>query len=290
MARSLWSGAISFGLVNVPVKLVSATQDHDIHFHQIDRKTQSRVRYKVVASGSDDEVPRENIVKGYEIGPDQYVTVKPEELDSLMPEKSRSIDISDFVDLDDIDPVYYDRPYYLLPEETAAKAYRLLVKAMDKSRKVGIARFVMRNKEYLVAIRATQGVLCAEIMRFADEVILPDQLQGVPSGDKVNEKELAVARQLIEALAGKFEPGKYRDDYRQRVEELIHKKAEGSEITVASPVAEPRRVIDLMAALKASLEEARRAHGGHRNEPLIRGRHATGAGHPHPHRRRRKSA
>ena len=290
MPRSLWSGAISFGLVTVPVKLVPATREHDIRFHQLDSKSRSRIRYKLVASSDQHEVPREQVVKGYEVGPDQYVVVEPKELAALAPEKTRRIDISDFVDLEQIDPVYYQRPYYLIPDETGAKAYRLLVEAMTQSSKVAIARMVMHNKEYLVALRPVQGVLCVETLHFADEVIMPSELEGVPRAIKIADKELAMAQQLIGSLQADFEPEKYHDEYRTALEDMIHKKAEGIEVVAPAEAPKPGRAINLMEALKASLEQAKKAEGkAAPRAPSPAGqKHAAARSSPHP--RRRKSA
>jgi DNA end-binding protein Ku len=254
MPRAIWSGAISFGLVNIPVKLYSAVSRKTVRFHQIDAESGTRVRQKRVGADGE-EVPYEQIVKGYEIGPDRYVTITPEELEALEPQKTRSIDIEDFVELDDIDPMYYDHPYYLAPDTGAAKAYRLLVDAMEDSGKVAIARVVLRSKESLVAIRPREGVLAMETMLFADEVIPPDSLDEL-SGDgepETSERELAMARQLIESLSSDFEPEKYRDEYRERVLDLIERKAQGETVVVEAPAEEPQKVPDLMAALEASI-------------------------------------
>ena len=213
MPRAIWSGAISFGLVNIPVKLYSAVSRKTVRFHQIDAESGARVRQKRVGADGE-EVAYEQIVKGYEIGPDRYVTITPEELESLEPQKTRTIDIEDFVDLEDIDPIFYDHPYYLAPDTGAAKAYRLLVDAMEDSGKVANARVVLRSKEHLVAIRPRAGVLAMETMLFADAVISPDALDEL-SGDgevETSERELAMAKQLIESLTSEFEPDKYRDE------------------------------------------------------------------------------
>jgi DNA end-binding protein Ku len=259
MPRAIWSGAISFGLVNIPVKLYSAVSRKTVRFHQIDAESGGRVRQKRVGPDGD-EVAYEQIVKGYEIGPDRYVTITPEELESLEPEKTRTIDIEDFVDLDDIDPIFYDHPYYLAPDTGAAKAYRLLVDAMEQAGKVAIARVVLRSKEHLVAIRPRSGVLAMETMLFADEVIPPDALDEL-SGDgevKTSDRELAMAKQLIESLTSDFEPEKYRDEYRERVLDLIERKAQGETIVIEEPAAEPEQVPDLMAALEASIAGAKK--------------------------------
>jgi DNA end-binding protein Ku len=258
MPRAIWSGAISFGLVNIPVKLYSAVSRKTVRFHQIDAESGARVRQKRVG-GDGEEVAYEQIVKGYEIGPDRYVTISPEELESLEPQKTRTIDIEDFVELEDIDPMFYDHPYYLAPDTGAAKAYRLLVDAMDSAGKVAIARVVLRSKEHLVAIRPRSGVLAMETMLFADEVISPDALDEL-SGDgevETSDRELAMAQQLIESLTSEFEPEKYRDEYRERVLDLIERKAQGETVVIEAPAEEPAKVPDLMAALEASIASAK---------------------------------
>ena len=258
MPRAIWSGAISFGLVNIPVKLYSAVSRKTVRFHQIDAESGARVRQKRVG-GDGEEVGYEQIVKGYEIGPDRYVTITPEELESLEPQKTRTIDIEDFVDLEDIDPMFYDHPYYLAPDTGAAKAYRLLVDAMEDSGKVAVARVVLRSKEHLVAIRPRSGVLAMETMLFADEVISPDSLDELSGDGEVatSDRELAMAKQLIESLTSEFEPEKYRDEYRERVLDLIERKAQGETVVVEAPAEEPAKVPDLMAALEASIATAK---------------------------------
>jgi DNA end-binding protein Ku len=259
MPRAIWSGAISFGLVNIPVKLYSAVSKKTVRFHQIDAESGGRVRQKRVGPDGD-EIPYEQIVKGYEIGPDRYVMIAPEELEALEPQKTRTIDIEDFVDLEQIDPIYYDHPYYLAPDTGAAKAYRLLVDAMEDSGKVAVARIVLRSKEHLVAIRPRDGALAMETMLFADEVIPAESLEELASADgdvQTSDRELAMANQLIESLASDFEPGKYRDEYRERVLDLIERKAQGETIVIEEPAAEPEKVPDLMAALEASIASAK---------------------------------
>src|SRR5215210_7451807 len=254
MARSMWSGAISFGLVNVPIKLYSAVSKKTVRFHQLNGETGSRIAQKRVDSMTGEEVPYENLVKGYELTKDRYVLINPDELETLEPEKSRTIDIEDFVDLA---PVYYDHPYYLVPDKGAAKAYGLLLNAMKDSGRVAIARVILRSKEQLVAIRPDRdgSVLMMETMIFADEVVPKDDLDGLPDAEelKVSDREVAMAQQLIESLTGEFEPSRYRDEYREKVLDLIERKAAGEEITAAPEVAAPAKVPDLMAALEASL-------------------------------------
>jgi DNA end-binding protein Ku len=263
MPRAIWSGAISFGLVNIPVKLYSAVSRKTVRFHQIDAESGQRIRQMRV-NPDGEEVPYEQIVKGYEIGPDRYVTINPDELDSIAPEKSRTIDIEDFVDLEEIDPIFFDHPYYLAPDKGSAKAYKLLVDAMAESGKVAIARVVLRSKENLVAIRPRDGVLAMETMLFADEVIDPDSFDELADGakGKTSERELKMAQQLIESLTSEFEPDKYRDEYRERVLEMIERKAQGETIKIEAPAEEPKKVPDLMAALEASIAAAKSPGGG----------------------------
>jgi len=256
MARSMWSGAISFGLVNVPVKLYSAVSRKTVRFHQLNGKTGHRIAQKRVDSGTNEEVTYDDIVKGYELTKEHYVVITPDELEGLDPERSRTIDIEDFVDLADIDPIYYDHPYYLVPDKGAAKAYGLLLHAMEASEKVAVARVVLRSKEQLVAIRpAPGGVLMMETMIFADEVVEPGDIDDLPKAKdlKVSDREVKMAQQLIDSLSSEFEPEKYRDEYREKVLELIERKAAGEEIAVQPEAPEPKKVPDLMAALEASL-------------------------------------
>lgn len=260
MARSIWSGAISFGLVNVPVKLYSAVSRKTVRFHQLHEKTGGRIKQKRVDAQTDEEVPYEEIVKGYEIGDDRYVVITPEELESLDPEKTRTIDIIDFVDLEEIDPIFYDHPYYLAPGQGAEKPYNLLREAMERVGKVAIAKVVIRSKESLVAIRAAGPLLSMSTMLFHDEVVSPDAIDELPDEEKaakVSKREVEMAEQLIGSLTAEFDPTKYRDEYRDRVLDLIERKAEGEEITIQAPSQEPAKVPDLMAALEASIKAAR---------------------------------
>ena len=259
MPRSIWTGAISFGLVTVPVKLYSAVQRKTVRFHQLNAKTGVRIQQRRVDPTTGEEVPYEDLVKGYELTPDRYVVVEPGELEALDPRKTKTIDIEDFVDLDEIDPIYYDHPYYLAPGQGGAKPYRLLVEAMRDAGKVAIARVVIRSKEQLVAIRPMDEVLAMATMVFADEVVDPARLDEVPAADEIETtaREVDMARQLIDSLAAPFEPGKYRDTYRDEVLELVERKAQGEEIAVQPVADEPGPVPDLMAALKASLDQVR---------------------------------
>jgi DNA end-binding protein Ku len=257
MPSAIWSGSISFGLVAVPIRVVSATKSRDVRFNQLEEGTNARIRYRKVSEASGDEVSNDQIRKGYEIAPGQYVVVDDEEIKALAPKSSRMIEIEDFVNLDDIDPVYFEQPYYLTPDATAVKPYRLLVEAMTELRKVAIGRVVMRSKESLVAIRPVDGILCLETMRYADEVLPQEGL--IPedaAATEPSERELAMARQLVETLSGSFDPEKYHDEYREQLRELIDRKAAGEEIVAEPTVEEPGKVLDLMSALEASLARA----------------------------------
>ena len=266
MARSIWTGAISFGLVTVPVKLYSAVNRKTVRFHQLSGTTGVRIAQKRVDPSTGEEVPYDDIVKGFEIGPDRYVVIEPGELEALDPKKTKTIEIEDFVDLADIDPILYDHPYYLAPGPGGAKPYRLLLEAMRESGKVAIAKVVIRQKEQLVAIRPMGGdVLGMATMIFADEVIDPERIDELDATREVevNDRELQIAKQLVESLSGDFEPDKYHDTYREEVLALIERKAAGEEIAVQperEEAAEP--VPDLMAALKASLDAVRERDGG----------------------------
>src|SRR5215213_4847360 len=266
MARSIWTGAISFGLVTVPVKLYSAVSRKNVRFHQLNGPTGMRIQQKRVDPSTGEEVAYDDIVKGFEIGPDRYVIIEPGELEALDPKKTRTIEIEDFVDLTDIDPIMYDHPYYLAPGAGGAKPYRLLLEAMRESGKVAIAKVVIRQKENLVAIRPMDGdVLGMATMIFADEVVDPERIDELDAAREVevNDRELSIAKQLVESLAGDFEPDKYKDSYREDVLALIERKAAGEEIAV-QPAREEEAgpVPDLMAALKAILDAVRERDGG----------------------------
>ncbi len=255
MPRSIWSGSISFGLVNVPVKLYTAVSLKTVHFHQLHDADGSRIQQKRFCVADGEEVPYEHIVKGYEISPGRYVVVEPEELEALDPKKTRMIEIEQFVDAAEIDPILYDQPYYLAPGAGAAKAYRLMLEAMRDAGKVAIARVVLRQKGHLVALRAQEDVLVMETLVFADEVVAPSSLDELADAAvDVAERELKVARQLIEMLSGPFDAAQYRDDYREAVLALIDRKVAGEEVAVAPEVPAAPAAPDLMAALQASVE------------------------------------
>jgi DNA end-binding protein Ku len=256
MPRAIWTGSISFGLLNVPVKLYSAVSKKSVSFRELRADDGSRIRHKRVAEADGEEVPYEEIVKGYEISPEQYVVLTREELEELDPKKTRAIEIQDFVDLDEIDPIYFNHPYYLGPDKGAEKAYALLVKAMADSNKVAIARFVLRNKENLAAIRAMDKVLTMATMRFADEVVSTKEIEDVvqDGAEKPEKRELEMAKSLIDSLADDFDPSKYKDEYREELLSLIERKAKGEAVVEAvSEEPKPTKAPDLMAALEESL-------------------------------------
>ena len=264
MPRAIWSGSISFGLVNIPVKLYSAVSRKTVHFNQLDSRTRSRIKQKRVSAEDGTEVPYDQIVKGYELAGGSYVVVTDDELAALDPKAVRTIDIDEFVDLVDIDPVFYDAAYYLAPDKSS-KPYALLARAMEETGKVGIAKFVMRTKQYLAAVRPKDGHLLLSTMVYADEVNDPFEIPELTDADDVElgERELLMATQLIESLSADFEPGKFQDSYREAVLGLIERKAAGEEIVAPAAAAEPDRVVDLMAALEASVAAAKDARTRH---------------------------
>lgn len=267
MPRAIWSGAISFGLVTIPVRLYSAVSAKRVSFNNLDPATGSRVKQRWVSAADGSEVSRSDMIRGYEISKDNYVTITDEELESLDPEVSRSIDIVEFVDLDEIDPVFYASAYYLAPDELAAKAYKVLTMSLNEADKVGIARMVMRQKEYVAAVRPAGDYLMLSTMVYADEI---NAATGIDEFDKVEaatvtEAEIEMAKSLIDSLSAEFEPQKYEDTYRVRVLEMIERKAAGEETVIAdAPAAvDDGKVVDLMAALEASVAAAKVARGRH---------------------------
>ncbi len=264
MPRPIWSGAISFGLVSIPVKLFNAVSRKSVSFNQLDSRDNQRIRYRKVNAETGEEVPDDVIVKGYEITKGHYVVVDPDDLEQFLPTATRSIDLDEFVDLAEIDPLFYDSPYYLAPDKVV-KPYALLARAMEEAGKVGVGRFVMRNKEYVAAVRPVDGRLVLSTMVHADEVVDPasiDELDDVADVE-ISPKELQMAEQLVESLAGDFEPSRYRDEYREQVLELIEKRAAGEEIEMPERAPTAPQVVDLMAALEASVKAAKDARRRH---------------------------
>jgi len=264
MARPVWSGTISFGLVAIPVKLFHAVRRQSVSFNQLDERNMARIRYRKVNAESGEEVGDDHIVKGYEISKGRYVLVDPDDLEAFMPVATKSVDLEEFVDLADIDPVYFDTAYHLAPDGPP-KPYVLLARAMEASGKVAIGRFVMRNKQYTAAIRAEDGRLVMSTLSYADEVIDPadiDELKGLEAVE-VTDREVAMAEALVASLEADFEPEKYRDEYREEVMALIQMKADGQEFEVPEAAAEKPKVVDIMAALEASVAAAKEARTRH---------------------------
>jgi DNA end-binding protein Ku len=262
MARTIWKGSLNFGLVNVPVGLYPATQDKTIHFNQFEEGTSDRIRYKKVNERTGQEVETGKIVKGVDLGGGEYVIMTDEELAAAAPEKSRLIEITDFVDLDKIDPVFFRTTYYLAPEgEAANKAYSLLRQVMRNANKVAIGTLVMRNKEYPVAIRPDDDVLKLETMYFADEIRSPSrELPDLPDAVELSDREVDMAQLLLESMENEWDPNRYHDTHRQKVEALVEAKRQGNEIVEGTPE-QPAKVVDLMEALSASIRSVKSNQG-----------------------------
>src|SRR5919109_3558540 len=266
-ARAIWTGSISFGLVNVPVRLYTATEQKDVRFHEFDQRSGKRIRHKRVVEGSGREMDYENVAKGYEVSKGRYVVLERGELEAADPEKTRTIEISEFVELAEIDPIFFEKSYYLGPEKDkgAKRAYALLFRALEEADMVAVARFVMRSKEYLAALRAGDGLLVLETMFFPNEIREPKStVAGLPLNVKVESRDLDMAKRLVRGLTAEWEPSKYKDRYRQRVLSLIKRKQEGKEI-VAEPAEDREPPTDLMDALRASVEEMKKKKKGSRS-------------------------
>jgi DNA end-binding protein Ku len=264
MPRPIWSGTISFGLIAIPIKLFNAVKHKGVSFNQLDERTMSRIRYRKVSDETGEEVPDEHIVKGYEVSKGRYVLVDPDELEPFIPAATRTVELEEFVELTEIDPIYFESAYYVAPDSNP-KPYVLLARAMEEAGKVAIGRFVMRNKQYTAAIRATEGRLMMSTLAYADEVVQPesiDELAGLDDVD-VSAREVKMAEALVDSLTDEFSPDKYRDDYREQVLDLIGKKAAGEEFEVPEVQAEKPKIVDLMAALEASVEAAKASRTRH---------------------------
>jgi DNA end-binding protein Ku len=281
MPRPVWSGSISFGLVNVPVKAMSAVRDHDVHFHQLDKKSGARIRNRRVSEKTGREVKPDDIEMGFEVSDGHYVTFDPDDLDKLRPASTRTIEVTDFVSLDEIDPIYYERTYWLAPDKSAVKPYQLLLAAMEERNRAAIGTVVMRNKQYLAAIRPLDGVLAMSTMRFADEVV-PRTEAGVPkAGAKPDAKTLRMATQLVDSLASDWDPARYHDTYTEDLRRRIKAKGKGKELETPEREAQDAEVVDLFEALQNSLDKTRsRSKGRTRSKP----------GRPAAKRSARKSA
>jgi DNA end-binding protein Ku len=266
MPRAIWSGSISFGLVNIPVQLFTAVSRKTVRFNQLDSRNNSRIRHRKVNAESGEEVPDDVIVKGYEMSKGNYVVITEDELAALDPEAQRTIDIEEFVDLEDIDPVYFDNSYYLAPDPATVKPYALLARTMEQEGKVGIAKFVMRQKQYLAAIRPKDGRLVLSTLVYPDEINDPEEIPELEKAETVDvsDKELAMAAQLVESLASEWDPDQFEDTYRGQVMDLVERKAAGETDVVVATEAPPReKVVDLMAALEASVKEAKESRTRH---------------------------
>lgn len=266
MARAIWSGSISFGLINIPVKLYSAITEKGVRFNQIDTRNGARVRMQKVNAEDGSEVPSDVIAKGYEISKGHYVLVTEDELASLQPRATHTIDLDEFVDLDEVDPIYFNGAYYVAPDDRAAKPYALLVAAMEEANKVAIARFVMRSKQYVAVMRPKEGKLLLSMLVYADEVNPAGQIPEFDDLESVelSDRELAMAEQLVESLSTTFDPERFSDTYREELLDLIHAKADGQEPVIAAVEGPAEdKVVDLMAALEASVAAARTARGRH---------------------------
>ena len=263
MPRAIWTGAISFGLVNVPVRMYSAVSEHDLHFHYVHEKDGSRIGYDKICKLEGTPVPDGEIVKAFELEPGEYVYMADEDFQAAESDGYKAIDIRDFVPYDEIDPIYFEKTYYLGPQQGAEKVYALLVRAMEESGLAAIAKYVLRDRQHLGCLRIRDRVITLEKMHFADEIRPTDELE--PAGAALDDRELEMARELIDRLSGSFEPEKYEDTYRDTLCELIHAKRKGQEVH-AERAPEPEQPTDLMAALRASLEaaQARRAGGARR--------------------------
>jgi DNA end-binding protein Ku len=277
MARAIWTGSVAFGLVNVPVAMYAATEDKTIHYNQFQEGTSDRIRYKRVNERTGRDVKPEDIVRGHEVAKGDYVLVTDEELEAVEPGRSRTIEITDFVELAEIDPIYFQRTYYLGPQGdgAAARAYALLHRAMADTGKAGIATLVFHGKQYLVTLRASSEVLALQTMYFADEVRDPaDVIENLPAAEKLAARELNIAEQLVDSMSTTWNPDEYKDSYRERVEDLIARKQRGEEVVTEAAPAEGAEVTDLMDALRRSAEEIR----GKRKQPGSSGRSASKAG------------
>ena len=279
MPRPIWSGAINFGLVNIPVKLYNTVSKKTLHFHQLRKNDGCRIRLKKVCPADGAEVTADQIVKGYEISPDRYVVISSDELDSLNPKASRSIDIQDFVHFEQVEPLYIEQSYYMVPDKGAAKAYSLLFAALKKTGKAGIARIVLRNKQYLTAIRPLKNAIVLSTMHFANELIPLEQLEDLPQEEtQPSERELIMAEQIIESLSAEFDITKYKDEYRSQVLEFIERKAEGETVITQPETRETGKVVDLMAALEASLAAMKNKKSTDRKTPLATDRRKKARG------------
>lgn len=252
--HTMWKGSISFGLVNIPVKMFAATEDKDIRFRNIHKECHTPIKYEQICPHCDKKIGPDDIVRGYEYEPGRFVIIEDSDLDAIRPDITKAVEIIDFVQLIDIDPIYFAKSYYLSPQDTGSKAYNLLREAMNKTGRIAVARIVIRDKESLAVVRVYKNLLVLETIYYPDEVRDVQQVPGVAENVKIVEAELAMATQLIDQLTHDFEPEKYKNEYREKLMEVISKKAEGDEI-VTRPEVKRTNVVDLMQALQASLQQ-----------------------------------
>jgi DNA end-binding protein Ku len=301
MARPVWSGSVTFGLVSIPVALYSATEDRTVRFHQFERGTRDRVRYQRVNERTGDEVAYDDIVKGYDLGGGEHVLLDPSELEDVAPGRSRALEISAFVDLDEIDPVHFQRTYYVGPSgEEHARTYALLREALARTGRAGVATFVMRNREYLTAMRAHGDVLVLDTLLFADEVRDPSAtVRDLPGRVRLRDNEVETATQLVDSMTSAWDPTEYEDSYRARVEELVEARRTGEEVVAESGPPEATGVVDLMDALQRSVDEARGRRGERSSGPArssqgrkqsSRGRQQSSQGRQQSSRGRKRSS
>lgn len=255
-ARAIWSGAIAFGLINIPVKLFSATQEHELSFNQLRRSDMSRIKYLRVAANDGQEVPYEDIVKGYEIEEGVYVVIDEDDLKKASPKKTQTIEIVGFANEDEIDSTYFEKPYFTAPEKNAGRAYILLREALKKSKKVAVAKFILRTKENLAILKPVGDALVLNQIRFQSELREPEALN-LPSAESMNEKELELALSLVDQLTEPFNPEQYRDTFTDEIKQIIEQKAKGVDITAAAPKPERTDDSDLLSALRASIEKSK---------------------------------
>jgi DNA end-binding protein Ku len=284
MARAVWSGTVSFGLVNLPVKAYSASHDHAVHFNQLDKKNGARVRYQKVSDKTHKVLEANDIELGYETSKGKYVTFTSDELADMQPESTRVLEVADFVDLADIDPIYYERTYWIAPDgEAATGAYRLLLAVMEDEGRVGIGSVVMRNKQYLAAVRPLDGALAMSTMRFADEVVPKSEITGIPRRGKADAKQVKLAKQIIDALATDWDPKRYKDTYTDELRAVIRRKEKGQTVEVAAKDEEKTAsVIDLMAALQQSVDDAKAGRTRKKKAPAKRSAARTSSARKRP--------
>ena len=256
--RPIWSGTISFGLVSIPVRMLTATSSRELRFHFVDRRDLEPIGYDKVRKDTGEHVDPDDVVRAFELEQGRFVPIEPEDLDRLDVELTHSVDICDFVCLDEIDPIYFRQAYYLVPQEGGEKPYQLLVRALDETGRVGIAKVVIRNKQHLACLRPWEGVLVLETMYYAEEVRRPAEVAGeAAAGDGLRKAEVEMAKSLVENLSAEFDPERYDDTYRSELLELIRSKAEGTPLP--EPAEEEPQVVDLMQALRESVERTQRA-------------------------------